>query len=183
MNSVQWSLLGIITVLVLWTLGAYNRLQQMRNRIGQAARGIEEAVRRRDELIAGLLTLLNPARTPAVEAGVLKAMDEASSHIMNASEALLDKPTNATLAQGVAVAEVGLQATLSIVLDRIEQDAALRLSPGMLERLAEISEAERRLRFERHLYNDAVKAYNAALQQWPTRLLRRLFDMDASSTI
>ena len=52
-----------------------------------------------------------------------------------------------------------------------------------LERLAGISEAERRLRFGRQLYNDAVKGYNAALAQWPTRLLRRLFDWDVAATV
>ncbi len=53
----------------------------------------------------------------------------------------------------------------------------------MLERLAGISESERRLRFGRQVYNDAVKVYNAALMQWPTRLLRRLFDLREAAAI
>jgi hypothetical protein len=39
------------------------------------------------------------------------------------------------------------------------------------------------MRFGRQLYNEAVKVYNEALQQWPTRLLRRLFDLSEASTI
>jgi LemA protein len=110
-------------------------------------------------------------------------VDEVSSAILAASEILRNKPTDAQTPMRVAVAEVGLQAALSAVIAEVERDPALRLSPGMLERLAGISEAERKMRFGRQLYNEAVKVYNAALQQWPTRLLRRLFDLSEAATI
>ncbi len=183
MDSFQWTLLGIVAVLFFWSLGAYNRLQRLRSQIGQAAQQIEEAVQRRDELIAGLLTLLRPVAHPSIEPEVLQAVDEASSAILAASEVLKARPADAQVPARVAVAEVGLQAALSAVIAQVERDPALRLSPGMLERLAGISEAERRMRFGRQLYNDAVKVYNAALAQWPTRLLRRVFDLGAASTI
>ena len=176
-------MLGIVAVLLFWALGAYNRLQRLRNQIGQAAQQIEEAVQRRDELIAGLLTLLRPVAQPSIEPGALQAVDEASSAILAASEVLKARPTDALIPARVAVAEVGLQAALSTVIAQVERDPALRLSPGMLERLAGISEAERRMRFGRQLYNDAVKVYNAALMQWPTRLLRRVFDLREAAAI
>jgi len=59
----------------------------------------------------------------------------------------------------------------------------LRLFPGMLERLAGISENERRLRFARQLFNDAVREYNAALVQWPTRWLVWWFGLSGANTI
>ncbi len=183
MDSVQWTMLGITAVLFFWALGAYNRLQRLRNQIGQAAQQIEESVRRRDELIAGLLTLLRPAAQPSLDAGLLQAVDEASSAIMVAAERLKAKPSDPGYPSRLAVAEVGLQAALSTVIAQVERDPALRLSPGMLERLAGISESERRMRFGRQLYNDAVKVYNAALLQWPTRLLRRVFDLGEAATI
>ncbi|MFN5723841.1 MAG: LemA family protein [Betaproteobacteria bacterium] len=183
MDSVQWTMLGIVAVLFFWMLGAYNRLQRLRNEIGKAAQQIEEAVQRRDELIGGLLALLRPVASHAVDATSLRAVDEASSAILAASEILRNKPTDAQTPMRVAVAEVGLQAALSAVIAEVERDPALRLSPGMLERLAGISEAERKMRFGRQLYNEAVKVYNAALQQWPTRLLRRLFDLSEAATI
>ena len=46
MDSFQWTLLGIAAVLFCWALGAYNRLQRLRNEIGKAAQQIEEAVER-----------------------------------------------------------------------------------------------------------------------------------------
>ena len=176
-------MLGIVAVLLFWALGAYNRLQRLRNQIGQAAQQIEEAVQRRDELIAGLLTLLRPVAHPSIEPDALQAVDEASSAILAASEVLKARPADAQTPARVAVAEVGLQAALSTVIAQVERDPALRLSPGMLERLAGISEAERRMRFGRQLYNDAVKVYNAALMQWPTRLLRRVFDLREAAAI
>lgn len=183
MDSVQWTMLCTAAVLVFWTLGAYNRLQRLRNQIGQAAQQIEVAVQRRDELIAGLLTLLRPVAHPSIEAQALQAVDEASTAILAAAEALKAKPADVGMPSRVAVAEVGLQAALTNLIAQVEQDPALRLSPGMLERLAGISEAERRMRFGRQLYNDAVKVYNAALLQWPTRLLRRVFDLGLAAAI
>ncbi len=183
MDSFQWTLLGITAVLLCWALGAYNRLQRLRNEIGKAAQQIEEAVERRDELIGGLLTLLRPVDHPSIEPGTLRAVDEASSAILAASEFLRSRPTDGQGPARVALAEVGLQAALSAVIGEVEHDPALRLSPGMLERLAGISEAERKMRFGRQLYNEAVKGYNAALQQWPTRLLRRLFDLQEAAAI
>jgi LemA protein len=183
MDSFQWTLLGITAVLFCWALGAYNRLQRLRNEIGKAAQQIEEAVERRDELIGGLLTLLRPVDHPSIEPGTLRAVDEASSAILAASEFLRSRPTDGHGPARVALAEVGLQAALSAVIGEVEHDPALRLSPGMLERLAGISEAERKMRFGRQLYNEAVKGYNAALQQWPTRLLRRLFDLQEAAAI
>lgn len=183
MDSFQWTLLSVAVVLVCWMLGAYNRLQRLRGQISLAAQQIDEPVRRRDELIAGLMTLLRPVAQPSIQVEDLQGLDEASSALMAAAEALKARPLAAEPPARLAVAEVGLQAALSAVLRQVEQDPALRLSPGMLERLAGISEAERRLRFGRQLYNDAVKGYNAALAQWPTRLLRRLFDWDAAATV
>lgn len=183
MDSFQWTLLGICSVIFFWALGAYNRLQRHRNQIARAADQIEESVRRRDELIAGLLTLLRPVGLPTIDDAMVTAVDAGSSAILLAAEALKTRPSDPNAPARVGIAEVGLQAALSTVINQVEHDPALRLSPGMLERLAGISEAERRLRFGRQVYNEAVKTYNAALMQWPTRLLRRLFDLREAPTI
>lgn len=182
MSPLQWTLLALAVLLVSWMLGAYNRLQRLRNLIGQAVQQIDDPLRRRDELTAGLMTLLRP-QSDHLEPGALQALEEAGSALMAAAEALRAKPVCSEAPARLGVCEVALQAALSTVLALIEQDPALRLSPGMLERLAGISETERRLRFARQLYNDAVKAYNAALRQWPTRILRRVFDLHEGTTI
>lgn len=182
MSTLQWTLLGLAVLGMSWMLGAYNRLQRMRNVIGQAAQQIDEPLRRRDELLAGLLTLLRPM-SDQVDPQALHAVDEAGSALVAAADALKAKPCGTEAPVRLAVSEVGLQAALSLVIARIEAEPTLRLQPGMLERLAGISEAERRMRFGRQLYNESVKAYNAALQQWPTRLLQRLFGLEESATI
>ena len=182
MNEIQWGLLALAAIIVFWMVGAYNRLLSLRNAIAQAAGQMDEPLRRRDELIAGLLTLLRPM-AEHVSLQTLQGVDEAGSALVAAANALKAKPLSAEAPSRLAVAEVGLQAGLSTLLQLVENTQALRLSPGMLERLAGISEAERRMRFGRQLYNEAVKTYNAALTEWPTRLLRRAFGLDEASTI
>lgn len=182
MSDLQWTVLTLAVLGMSWMLGAYNRLQRLRNVIGQAVQQIDDPVRRRDELIAGLLTLLRPM-ADRVDPQALHAVDEAGSALLGAADALKAKPCSAEPPVRLALAEVSLQAALSQVIARIESEPTLRLQPGMLERLAGISEAERRLRFGRQLYNESVKAYNAALRQWPTRLLQRLFGLGEAATI
>lgn len=182
MDLWQWSSLGMVLLLVSWVLGAYNRLQRLRSAIGQAAQQMDEPLRRRDELVAGLLSLLRPL-PGRVEESTLMAVDEAGTALLAASAALLAKPCAADTPARLSVAEVGLQAVLGQVLREVEHDPTLRLLPGMLERMAGISESERRLRFGRQLYNDAVKQYNTALAEWPTRLLCRPFGWDPATTV
>jgi LemA protein len=133
-------------------------------------------------LVAGLLSLLRPL-PDRVDESTLMAVDEAGTALLAASSALLSRPCSAEGPARLSVAEVGLQVVLGQVLKEVEHDHTLRLLPGMLERMAAISEAERRLRFGRQLYNDAVKQYNAALDEWPTRLLRRPFGWDPAVTV
>lgn len=182
MSELQWAVLAAAVLVMSWMLGAYNRLQRMRNTIGQAVQQIDEPLRRRDELLAGLLTLIRPL-AEQVDPQLLHAVDEAGSALVSAADALKARPCSADAPHRLAVAEVSLQAALSQVIARIEREPTLRLQPGMLERLAGISETERRMRFGRQLYNEAAKAYNVALQQWPTRLLQRLFGFEEASTI
>ena len=182
MSNLQWTVLALAVLGMSWMLGAYNRLQRLRNIIGQAVHQIDEPLRRRDELLAGMLTLLRPL-ADQVDPQALHAVDESGSALVAAADALKNKPCGPDAPVRLAVAEVSLQAALSQVIARVEAERTLRLQPGMLERLAGISEAERRMRFGRQLYNESVKTYNAALQQWPTRLLRRLFGMEEAATI
>lgn len=182
MNEFQWTLLIIVVILMSWMLGAYNRLQRMRGQIGQAVQQIDEPLRRRDELLAGLMTLLRSV-DHGIDPHTLQAVDEAGSALVTAANALKAKPCGAEPPVRLAVSEVGLQAVLSELIGRIEHEPTLRLMPGMLERLAGISEAERRLRFGRQLYNEAVKAYNQALGEWPTRLLQRLYGLEEAAAI
>lgn len=180
----EWQVLGLVLALVLvsWVLGAYNRLQRMRGTIGQAAQQVDEPLRRRDELIAGLLSLLRPLGE-RTDLQALNAVDEAGTALVAAANALLQRPCQAELPMRLGVTEMALQSVLQGLLQEVERDPTLRLLPGMLERLAGISEAERRLRFGRQVYNDAVKAYNAALDEFPTRLLRRAFGLEPAATI
>ena len=150
MDSVQWTMLGICSVLFFWALGAYNRLQRLRNQIARAADQIEESVCRRDELLAGFLTLLKPAAHPSIERTTMEAVDAAGSAILAAAESLKERPVDPALSARVAVAEVGL-------------GGELRQVQGMERRLAEAA----RLGFR-----SAVVARSSPEVDAPIELLR-----------
>jgi LemA protein len=74
------------------------------------------------------------------------------------------------------VADLGkADAVLAAVLVRLlaltEQQAALQSDPAVADALATLREIPARLAFARQVFNEAGAAYNAATEQFPTRLL------------
>ncbi len=76
----------------------------------------------------------------------------------------------------VLVDDTALREQQAAVAARAEIDlVALREQPEVMALLQELQDAQGRLDFARQAFNDAAQAYNAAVVQFPTRLLGPLF--------
>ncbi len=151
----------LAAVAVLWALGAYNRLVRLRNAIHGAWAALDDALHRRDELL--------PPRLAARRAADPAAADAASAALAalrSAAEAMRARPLEAARGEALSRAEERLHAALAGVIDRVPADP---------EAPDDWHANEQRLAFARQAFNAAVDAYNAALAQFPTRLLRPLF--------
>lgn len=162
----------VAAVLVLWMLGAHNRLVRLRNAILGAWAQFDEPLRRRHEALPALLSAL---REPlAAEHRTLDAVADALAQQRAAAEALRTKPVGAETTAFLR-ADGLLASAIARLLALLDQQPALRARDDIAASLRELHDSDLRLAFARQAFNDAVDAYNAALAQFPTRLLRPLF--------
>lgn len=169
----------VAAVLVLWMLGAHNRLVRLRNAIHTAWSQIDEQLRRRREALPGLVAAL---REPLLgEQHTLDAVQAALGEQLAAAEALRAGPVAAERTADFVRTDSLLASAIARLLALLDQQPALRERQDVAAALRELHDVDLRLAFARQWFNDAVDAYNAALLQFPTRLLRRLFGFSTAS--
>lgn len=168
----------LAAVLVLWALGAYNRLVRLRNAIHAAWSQIDEQLRRRRDALPRLAEAL---RGPlAAEHRTLDAVLDAQRQAQAAAEATGARPLDAPAVEAFARHDAVLASAVERLLALLAQHPALRERDDIGASLRELHDSDLRLAFARQWFNDAVDAYNVALAQFPTRLLRPLFGFAAA---
>jgi LemA protein len=167
-STQQLLLLAAAALLVFWVLGAHNRLVALQ-RLVHVRPGSEDAVALRLHL--------------ADEEGALDAVLTAQQQLQPAADALRARPAAAPRAAALVSAEAALAPALSRLLALLEQRSDLAGTDDLEAHVVALRDAAQRLNFARQLFNDAVRSYNAAAQQFPTRLLSRLFGFGAAGTL
>jgi LemA protein len=180
-STQQLLLIAAAALLVFWALGAHNRLVALRNAIIAAWAQVDEPLKRRAAALAALVAGLRDHLPD--ESGALDAALAAQAQLQWAADALGARPALAPRAAGLATAESILAAALSRLLALLEQRRELAAADDLAPHLATLRDAAQRLVFARQLFNDAVHSYNDAAQQFPTRLLARLFGFGAAGTL
>jgi LemA protein len=164
--------LVLLAVLGLWAVGAYNRLMSHRLRISQAWVKVQETLLARGAVV---LPLVQGLQAPlAGEQGALERWALDHERMRTAANAAPALPLDVQRAAAWADAEAALAASSSRVLALMEQQPDL-LHPQMASLRDTWLQGQARLPFVRQNCNDAVQAYNDALQQAPTRWLAQLF--------
>lgn len=173
---------GIVAaVLVLWMLGAYNRLVRLRGDILLAWQAIDEPLRRRRDVLPLLVQAL---RGPlAAESAALDAVLAAQSAAQDAADAVRAAPVEARAAQAWAHADAHLVSALARLQSLLEQHPELAAQADVAGWRRDLAGVEAGLQFGRQLFNAAVERHNEALLQFPTRLLRRVFAFDVAGRL
>ncbi len=173
MSRGQIALLAAMAVLVLWMVGAYNRLMVLRDAIKQAWAKVDDALRQR---AAAADPLLGDLRAPlAAEQGALDRLQAAHQEAARAAAVMGALP----VVEAHATAWVGTEAALAAAASRVfalaEYSDEVRQAPGVQAHATVWREAQARLVFARQLFNEAAEEYNAAIALFPTRLLVPIF--------
>jgi LemA protein len=165
----------LVAVLALWMYGARNRLVRLRQALHTAWGRIDEQLRRRG---AALPQLVEALRMPlAGEQRALDAVVEAQAQLQAAAEPVGRRPAAAEALPALVRADAALAAALERLLALLDQHGALREQDGLAPLLRELHDADLRLAIARAGFNDAVEAYNTAIGQFPTRLLKPLLGL------
>lgn len=174
----------VLAVLLFWAVGAYNRLVRLRSAALQAFGGLDA------HLVQMVSTLGEYEAAQAAQAGNTPA----DGPHKEARAALCAATTQFAASLAVSRArplDAGSAAALSTGLDVLHAawDSALRATPldaaaeGAVEAVALWTAQREQHRAQNALatrqFNDAVVLYNAAIAQFPARLLAGLFGFRA----
>jgi LemA protein len=154
-------LLGVLVVLVLWFIGAYNGLVAKRNEVKNAWSQIDVQLKRRWDLIPNLIETVKGYMVH--EKTTLETIAKARAGCVAASG-----PAQIGAAEGqLAGALRGFYAVAENYPD-------LKASAGFRGLQEELSSTENKVGFARQFYNDAVMKLNTAIESIPTNIVAGL---------
>ncbi|HXF83568.1 MAG TPA: LemA family protein [bacterium] len=168
--------LGILALLVIAVIAAYNRLVVLRNRIENAWSQIDVQLRRRYDLIPNLVETVKGYA--GHERAVFERVTEARARALAAGsvgeQAQAENMLTQALRSLFAVAEAYPQLRASENFQRLQTDLA---------------DTENKIMFARQFYNDTVMQYDNMRESFPTNLIANLagfgpkeyFEADAAS--
>lgn len=157
-----WILIGIVAVVVLWVIWAYNRFVTLTNRVKEAWSDIDVQLKRRYDLIPNLVETVKGYA--AHEAGTLQKVTEMRTRAMNAQS-----PTEK------AEAENMLTGALKTLFAVAENYPNLKANENFVELQRELSDTENKIQAARRFYNGVVMELNSALQSFPSNLIGSAF--------
>jgi LemA protein len=153
-------LIIVFVVLVMFAIGAYNKLVSLKNQVQNAWKQIDVQLKRRHDLIPNLINTVKGAMS--FERDTLEAVVAARNTAIAAS-------TSGNV-QATAAAETQLTGALSRLLAVVEAYPDLKATGNVAQLQEELTATENKIGFARQLYNDTATQYNTAQQTFPTML-------------
>lgn len=167
-------LLVVVVLLVLWGMGIYNRLVQLRNQVNNAWSQIDVQLQRRYDLIPNLVEAVKSYMS--YEKGTLEAVISARNQAQAARTQVQQSggPTESSI-KDLATADAALRGAVTNIMALAENYPQLRASENMQQLQEELSSTENKVAFSRQAYNDNVMLYNTTQQEFPAVLLASTF--------
>lgn len=168
MHPAIYPFIGIIVILVLWVIFAYNRLVKLRQRAKEAWADIDVQLKRRYDLIPNLIeTVKGYAKH---EQGVFDNVTRARASAVNAKT--VDEQ---------AQAENNLSQTLKSLFAVAENYPELKASQNFMALQQELSDTENKIQSARRFYNTNVRDLNIRIESFPDNLMAKLFNFQKMS--
>ncbi|HXF45007.1 MAG TPA: LemA family protein [Burkholderiaceae bacterium] len=165
--------LALIALVIFWAVGAYNRLVDLRNRFRNAFAQIDVQLKRRYDLIPNLVETAKAYMKHERE--TLEAVIRARNSAVTANAAAAADPGNAAAIQGLIAAEGALTGALAKLFALAEAYPDLKANANMMQLSEELTGTENKIAFARQAFNDAVMAFNTAVEQFPSNLIANFF--------
>jgi LemA protein len=157
-----WVVVGVVVLLVLWTIYAYNRLVTYRNRAEEGWSQIDVQLRRRYDLIPNLVETVKGYA--AHERELFEEVARARSAAIGASGAAEQ-----------ASAENAITSGLRKLLAVAENYPDLKASENFLALQEELTGTESKIAYARQYYNEQVRLLNTRIQSFPSSVIAGAF--------
>lgn len=153
---------GVLLLIALWIMSAYNSLVRLRNRRQNAFADIDVQLRQRHDLVPQLVETVKGYA--AHEKELLLKITEARSAAIGA-KTIDDK----------IVAEQQLTSALQGLKVQVEAYPDLKANQNFLQLQEELSDIENKLAAARRFFNGATTEYNNAVESFPGNLIAKNF--------
>src|SRR4030081_1228378 len=160
--STGWIVIGVVVILVLFALGAYNRLVALSQRVGQAFADIDVQLKQRHDLIPNLVETVKGYA--AHERGTLDDVIKARNSAMSAQG-----PAQVGAAENQLSGALGRLSAVSGACPDLNAHANFQ------QRAGERPDLETKIAASRRFFNNAVQEYNTGIQQMPAALFAGMF--------
>jgi len=172
MTGVQKVLLIVVAILILivavpffYLKGTYNELVTMEEQVNAAWAQVENQLQRRYDLIPNYVETVKGYA--AHEREVFVEVTEARSKVAGATGKEEQIQANNQLTSALS--------RLMVVVERYPQ---LKANQNFIRLQDELAGTENRIAVERRRYNEAVRAFNTRIRQFPTNLVAGLFGFE-----
>ncbi|MDP3996255.1 MAG: LemA family protein [bacterium] len=162
MNTTLYIAIGIIVILALWVVFAYNGFVRLVNRAKEAWADIDVQLKRRYDLIPNLVNTVKGYATH--ESAAFEKVSEARARAMGAGN-LHDK----------SQAENMLTGALKSIFAIAEAYPDLKANQNFLELQRELSDTENKVQAARRFYNTNVRDLNTKIESFPANVVASMF--------
>ena len=173
----KWIGLGILAVVllvILSTVGTYNSLVGLDQRVQAQWAQVENVYQRRADLVPNLVETVKGAAN--FEKQTLTEVTQARSRVGQVSAEALDKATRDPQAfQRFQQAQDGLSSALSRLLVVSERYPELHATQNFRDLQAQLEGTENRIAVERMRFNEAAQAFNTQRNRFPTVIVANFF--------
>jgi LemA protein len=159
---------------LMWVVGAYNRLVALRNRFKNAYAQIDVQLKRRYDLIPNLVETAKGYIKH--ERGTLEAVVAARNAASAANVRAAQSPGDASAMKELSGAETALTSSLGRLFAVAEAYPDLKANTTMMALMEELTSTENKVAFARQAYNDSVMAYNTQRETFPTNMVAGPFN-------
>ncbi|MDO8572255.1 MAG: LemA family protein [bacterium] len=158
-------LLGIIVLIVLWAVFAYNQFVTLINRVKEAWSDIDVQLKRRYDLIPNLVETVK---------GYATHEREAFENVTKARAQSMQAGTPAAKGQ----AENMLSGALKSLFAVAEAYPDLKANQNFLGLQTELSDTENKIQAARRFYNGNVRDLNTSIETFPSNLIANMFKFE-----
>ena len=159
---IGYIILGIVAVIVIWAIFAYNGFITARQRVQNAWSQIDVQLQRRFDLIPNLVDCVKGYM--AHETSVLEKVTNLRTSWANAS----------TVSEKAQL-DGELSGALKTIMAVSENYPDLKANQNFSELQEELRNTENKISYARQFYNDSVTRYNTKLEVFPSNLIASMF--------
>lgn len=168
-NPLVW-VVGVIVILGLWVMGAYNSLVGLEENVDNSFAKIETQYQRRMDLIPNIINTVK---------GVANFEQTTLQNVVTARSAWATAAgSNAKIA-----AANQFDSALSRLLVTVEAYPQLKATESFRDLTTELEGTENRIAFARNEFNDTATAYNKSVRLFPRNLIAKTLGFDSEKKL